>query len=160
VWHNGQTAGYASFVGFSPARGVGVVVLSNTAHTVDDLALALLTGAPLAGARPARTARTVLALPVAALERFVGEYPFAPTFVLTIRRDGDHLVAQATGQPALELFAESPTTFFFRAVDAQLEFATDAAGAVTGLVLVQNGIRQPAPKRTSASMSRPAAGVP
>lgn len=166
VWHNGQTGGYASFVGFSPARGAGVVVLSNTARSVDDLALALLTGGPIPGAAPPTTAaaapvaRTAITLPAAALERFVGEYPLAPTFVITVRREGDRLFAQATGQPAFELFAASPTTFFLRVVDAQLEFQTDAAGTVTGLVLMQNGVRQPAPPRAAAVIPRAAAGAP
>lgn len=164
VWHNGQTGGYASFAGFSPARGVGVVVLSNTARSVDDLALALLTGAPTAdavaaAATPAPAARAAIALPAAALDRLVGEYPLAPTFVLAVRREGARLFAQATGQPALELFADSPTTFFLRAVDARVEFQTDAAGAVTGLVLVQNGVRQPAPKRV-ATTPRAATSTP
>ena len=54
----------------------------------------------------------------------------------------------------LELFAEGPTRFFLRAVDAQLEFQTDASGAVTGLVLVQNGARQPARKRAATPPPR------
>ena len=74
-----------------------------------------------------------------------------------MRRDGDHLFAQATGQPAAELFADSPTTFFLRVVDAQIEFQTDASGMVTGLVLFQNGRRLPAPKRVTASTSPPGA---
>jgi D-alanyl-D-alanine-carboxypeptidase/D-alanyl-D-alanine-endopeptidase len=41
VWHNGGTGGYASFVGFSPQTGVGIVVLSNSEVGVDDLALRL-----------------------------------------------------------------------------------------------------------------------
>jgi serine-type D-Ala-D-Ala carboxypeptidase/endopeptidase len=42
VWHNGGTGGYASFVGFSPQTGVGIVVLSNSEVGVDDLALRLV----------------------------------------------------------------------------------------------------------------------
>jgi len=42
VWHNGGTGGYASFIGFSPQTGVGIVVLSNSAVGVDDLALKLV----------------------------------------------------------------------------------------------------------------------
>jgi pimeloyl-ACP methyl ester carboxylesterase len=80
------------------------------------------------------------------LERFVGEYPLAPTFTITITRDGDKLFEQATGQPRLQLFADSATTFSLKVVDAQIEFQTDAAGKVTGLVLAQNGRRLPAPK--------------
>ena len=161
VWHNGQTGGYASFVGFSPRRGVGVVVLSNSSITVDDLGLTILSNLPLPSLATAPPAppreRTAIALPAADLERFVGEYPLAPTFVIAVRRDGDHLFAQATGQPAAELFADSPTTFFLRVVDAQIEFQTDASGAVTGLVLVQNGRRLPATKRLTTSTAAPPA---
>jgi serine-type D-Ala-D-Ala carboxypeptidase/endopeptidase len=42
VWHNGETGGYHSFVGFVPGRG-GVVVLCNAAvFKVDDVGMAVL----------------------------------------------------------------------------------------------------------------------
>ena len=37
-WHNGQTGGFASFVGIDRERGVAVVVLSDTSRSVDRLA--------------------------------------------------------------------------------------------------------------------------
>jgi serine-type D-Ala-D-Ala carboxypeptidase/endopeptidase len=49
IWHNGQTGGYHSFVGFVPGRG-GVVVLCNLAvMNVDDVGMAVLKH--LAGAK-------------------------------------------------------------------------------------------------------------
>jgi CubicO group peptidase (beta-lactamase class C family) len=42
IWHNGGTGGYASFIGYSPQSGVGIVALSNSAAGVDDLALQLV----------------------------------------------------------------------------------------------------------------------
>ncbi|MBH0129417.1 serine hydrolase [Salinibacterium sp. NK8237] len=42
TWHNGMTGGFASFVGFQRERSRAVVVLSNTAVSVDALALSLL----------------------------------------------------------------------------------------------------------------------
>jgi CubicO group peptidase (beta-lactamase class C family) len=45
VWHNGATSGSRSFIGFLPARGVGVVVLSSQAIAVDGLAMRLLQAA-------------------------------------------------------------------------------------------------------------------
>jgi CubicO group peptidase (beta-lactamase class C family) len=38
VQHNGQTNGYHSFVGYDPRQKVGVVVLSNSAESIDDIA--------------------------------------------------------------------------------------------------------------------------
>ncbi len=42
VWHNGRTGGSSSMIAFVPARGTGVVVLSNSAAGVDALATGLL----------------------------------------------------------------------------------------------------------------------
>jgi len=42
VWHNGMTGGCRSFVGFDAERGVGVVVLENSIHGVDDIGFHLL----------------------------------------------------------------------------------------------------------------------
>jgi pimeloyl-ACP methyl ester carboxylesterase len=91
-----------------------------------------------------RTLQSTAAYP--ALERFVGEYVLAPTFSITVTRDGDKIFGQATGQPAFQLYAESATTFSLKVIDAQVEFDVDAAGNVTGLILVQNGRRLPGSK--------------
>ncbi len=46
IWHNGETGGYCSFVGFNAQRGTGVVILSNTvaATYTDPAAITILTG--------------------------------------------------------------------------------------------------------------------
>ncbi|MGR7001767.1 serine hydrolase domain-containing protein [Yinghuangia aomiensis] len=41
-WHNGRTGGFASWIGFVPKRRAGVVVLSNTARSVDRTGMGLL----------------------------------------------------------------------------------------------------------------------
>lgn len=49
VWHSGGTAGFRSFIAFDPDRRVGVVVLSNSGVSVDDIGFHLLDPAtPLA----------------------------------------------------------------------------------------------------------------
>ena len=45
LWHNGGTGGFASFLGLVKASGTAVVVLSNEARPVDDLAIAVLRAA-------------------------------------------------------------------------------------------------------------------
>jgi hypothetical protein len=44
VWHNGGTWGFRSFVGFTPDRDRAVVVLANTARSVDRIGWRLLDG--------------------------------------------------------------------------------------------------------------------
>ena len=73
------------------------------------------------------------------LDGYVGEYELAPGAVLTIRKEGDRLMARLTGQSFLEIFPESETKFFYKAVDAQITFVKDAQGRISELVLHQSG---------------------
>ena len=75
---------------------------------------------------------------------YVGQYELAPNFILTITREGDQLFAQATGQPKVQIYPESQRDFFYKVVDAQITFETDASGRATSLTLHQNGANMPA----------------
>ena len=83
--------------------------------------------------------KPAVAVTAGVLDQYVGAYALAPNFILTVRRDGDSLAAQATGQPETNLIAESPTRFRVKQVTATIEFKTDADGRATSLVLFQNG---------------------
>jgi D-alanyl-D-alanine-carboxypeptidase/D-alanyl-D-alanine-endopeptidase len=145
IWHNGGTGGYRSFAGYDEATGLGVVVLTNTAVGVDDIALHLLDAAVPLAPIPARRVAATVAPDI--LRRYPGEYVLAPTFSLTITFENGALFAQATGQDKLPLYAESETKFFLRAADAQLTFTTDSTGSVTGVILHQNGQNIPGRKK-------------
>lgn len=80
------------------------------------------------------------------LDRYVGDYELAPDFLITILRKDNRLISRATGQPQVELFPESETRFFLKAVDGQVDFVLDAEGRVTGLVVHQGGQDLPARK--------------
>jgi D-alanyl-D-alanine-carboxypeptidase/D-alanyl-D-alanine-endopeptidase len=140
-WHNGGTGGYHAFIGFSPRRRIGVVVLSNDASSIDDIGLHVLNPAiPLA------TVRVAVHLPAESLDAYVGEYRLAPAFVITIRKQAGGLVAQATGQGANPIYPSARDEFFFRVVDAQISFERDSTGHVASLVLHQGGRDMPAPR--------------
>ena len=61
--------------------------------------------------------------------------------------DGIQLKAQLTGQPAFPIFAESETLFFYKVVEATLEFQKDTSGAVASVRLRQGAIDTVAPKK-------------
>ena len=42
VWHNGATGGFATFLGLVRETRTAVVVLSNSANSVDDVAVEIL----------------------------------------------------------------------------------------------------------------------
>jgi len=144
VQHGGGTGGYHTFIAFDPKAKVGVVVLTNaeTVAGADDIALHILTGSPvkaLPPPAPPPPERHAISLDTPSLDRLVGRYAFGPEASLTVTRDGDHLMAQLTGQGAYEIFPESPTEFFWKVVDARVTFKLDPAGHASGLVLHQNG---------------------
>src|SRR6267143_1245589 len=72
VWHNGGTGGYRSFIGFDPARRIGVVVLCNDGNeNVDDIGFHVL---------DETFSLTEVAVDSLVLQRYVGDYELAPTF--------------------------------------------------------------------------------
>jgi len=126
-------------VGFLPQSRFGVVVLSNaeTDAGIDDIGIHVLDPkAPLIEPPKPHTEKTV---DPALFDGYTGRYALTPDFILTVTREGAHLFVQATGQPKFEVFAESERRFFYKVVDAQITFETDAHGRASGLVLHQNG---------------------
>ena len=89
--------------------------------------------------KPIPAGRAEMQLTEAQLEPFVGEYQLAPGFSITVTREGKQLFCQATGQSRFEVFAESPTRFFLKVVDATIEFYPDATGKVPEMALFQGG---------------------
>jgi D-alanyl-D-alanine carboxypeptidase len=79
-----------------------------------------------------------VAVDPAIYDRYVGVYELQPGFDMTVTRDGDRLIAQATGQGPIEIFPLSETEFFPEVIDARLRFVVEG-GRATALVLTQGG---------------------
>ena len=78
------------------------------------------------------------------LDGYTGRYELAPSFNLTVTREGGQLFVQATGQGKASVFPASEREFFYKVVEARITFVTDATGRATSLVLHQNGADMPA----------------
>ena len=78
-------------------------------------------------------------MPKAALDRVVGSYTLSGR-TMKVFVDGTQLKTQLEGQPAFDLFAETPDRYFLKVVDATLEFAAGAKSAPT-VTLLQSGQR-------------------
>ena len=100
-----------------------------------------------------QTLNREVALSPQVLAQYEGFYQLGEGGVLTVASDGTQLSAQLTGQPAFPIFAQSPTEFFYKVVDAQISFVTDAQGRATSLVLHQNGANLTMP-RIEADVAR------
>jgi len=133
-WHDGGTGGYRSFIGFDPKNKLGVVVLGNSVEDLNDIGMHLLDEK-----QELDKARVAVKIDPKILDAYVGQYQLAKEFILTVRKDGERLFVQATGQGSTEAFSESETKFFSKDVNAQITFVKGGDGKVTHLILHQGG---------------------
>jgi CubicO group peptidase (beta-lactamase class C family) len=152
VQHGGGIDGFNTFLAYYPDDKLTVAVLANlNGQTPNQIATKLATLAH-GGVVQSTSERKEITVPVATLTKYVGTYELGPGASMMIRLDGDRLTTQLTGQQQFPIFAESETRFFLKAVDAQVEFFTDASGAVTHAVMYQNGLERKV-QRTSATVA-------
>lgn len=143
-WHNGQTGGFSSALFIYPPRRLAVVVLANTATdhttTLGERIIQSLLGIDV---EPIEV-RKVVEVDPAVLEKYVGKFALSPIFAITITLEDGRLMAQATGQDKYQIFAVSPTEFFYKVTDAQITFVEGDDGEVEKLILHQGGRDLPA----------------
>lgn len=141
TWHNGGTGGYRTFIGMDLPHHRGVIVLSNSTNSPDDIGFHLLV--PQVPMDVPAKVRTEVSIDPAKLDPYVGAYELAPNFQLVITKEGSSLFGQATGQGKVQLYAESETEFFLKVTDAQVTFVKGADGKVDQLILHQGGANIP-----------------
>ena len=136
-WHNGGTGGYRSFCGIDLEKNRGVVVLSNSTFSVDDLGLHLLDkNESLVELRP------IAKVDAKIYEDYVGEYVLSGMMAVDIFSKEDKLYFQFFGQPANRIYPESETLFFMLGVEVELEFLSDEDGKVKSFIFAQNNYKQ------------------
>jgi len=85
-------------------------------------------------------------VPVETLNKYIGEYELMPNFIITVRIENDKLMAQATGQSEHQIFPMTQTKFYYKVVNAQIEFIMNDNGEVEKLILYQAGKELPGKK--------------
>lgn len=146
VWHNGRTAGYSSFAGFIEGTTIGVIVLSNSNETIDDLGLKILDNNRELILPEKKEELPIIEVTEEVLETYVGRYELAPTFSITVTREGNQLFLQATDQPRFEVYPSAPTEFFLKVVEASISFSVNDNNEVESLTLHQAGQHVPGKK--------------
>lgn len=86
----------------------------------------------------------------AGLQAYQGTYAFSPVTLLTIDSVDGHLNAAFGTQAGSELVAGKADEFAIKGLDASYTFTRDRAGAVTEVVLHQNGVDTHAPRLAPA----------
>ena len=83
--------------------------------------------------------RTEIKLDPHRFKRCTGFYRHPAGLIMAVTLEGDRFFLQLTGQPKVELFAESESGFFLKVVPAQLTFSLSGNGPAEALTLHQGG---------------------
>ena len=134
-WLAGRTNGFYAFAAFLKAWRKGVVVLSNSSASVEDIGFHLLSARNPLAPPPKKTVR----LSEAAYEACIGTYAFSPEFTVDITYSDGKLYGQPPGQPRSELVLESSGDFYLEEEDARITFIRDDRGNVGHFLFLQDG---------------------
>ncbi len=150
IAHGGGLNGFQTYLARYPAQKLTIVVLSNALPTGRIAPVQELTN--VVGEfllYDEMDERTVLVAEASvddeALEAVVGIYDYGGPRLI-VAKHGKRLFAQLTGQPQHEIFPKSETEFFWKVVEAEVEFVKDKEGRVTKAVHHQNGMTTHAPR--------------
>jgi hypothetical protein len=137
--HGGGINGYSAMLAYYPDDKLTIIALGNIESGASaEIASSL---APIARGEKVILPSERQSVPVQpdTLTRYVGTYELSPKFSIVVTLEDNQLMAQATNQPKFAIFPESETKFFYKVVDAQIEFFKDDQGQITHLVLHQGG---------------------
>lgn len=139
--HNGSIDGFNSALAYFPEDDMAVAVLTNgLAYEMNDIMIGVLSiyfDKPYAIPEFKKATQ----LGVGLLPRYTGVYASKDfPLKITIRQDGDHLTAQATGQGAFPLSSINETEFRFDAAGVVILFDIEKDGTVKQLHLQQRGM--------------------
>lgn len=148
VEHGGADAAHRSaFLMFPGIRGAVVVQTNNSRLPAQAMAIQLAE-AFFADkmelddvSRELLATRDVFVYEVELFDEIAGRYELedAPGFVMEFTREEDKIYAQATGQPRVEIFASSDSTFYLTVVEASITFHRNEAGEFDSMTLHQHG---------------------
>jgi CubicO group peptidase (beta-lactamase class C family) len=142
IQHTGGLNGFNSSLSRFPEHHLTIVVLSNALPNIPNLNPSGLTSQiaelylyPFMEKHEPQQVATDFDPTL--LDDYVGRYDYQ-SGIMTIRREGDQLFAQLSGQQEYEIYPSAKDKFFWKVVDAQIEFKRDETGTVTHAIHKQN----------------------
>jgi CubicO group peptidase (beta-lactamase class C family) len=137
-YHGGGNEGFRSVYYGSLDAGNGLVIMVNSdnGEIIQELTNSISSVYGFNGLNKSRKV-TLANVSDKDLDKYLGKYQLTPQLVLTISREGKKVYAQATGESRLEVFPESSSKFFYKVIDATMEFVKDEQGAVKEMIFTQ-----------------------
>ncbi len=143
----GRTCGFAALAVFYPARGQGLVVMTNSDNgglLADELLRAVSAAYAWPDYKPEE--KPLFRLDPSTYAQYVGRYEIAPDYALDVTFEDYYLIIHPTGQARTRFYVESETVFFSVDPFIRIQFRRDDKGVVDGLVLWQEDFEQRAVK--------------
>jgi len=146
ISHSGGDTGYGSYIILVPEKSLGIVMAANYDQTpINNIVNAALAIALEEDYTPPKMKKAIPIDPEI-LDKYVGKYQVEPNVFVDITQRKNRLFAQATGQPQVELFAETETKFFLKVAEIEISFEENENGIVFQLIVHQGGTDSPAKK--------------
>jgi CubicO group peptidase (beta-lactamase class C family) len=139
VTHGGRIEGFMTAVEQFPDDRLTVIVLSNLDSIPANRIARDLAAVVFGQYREEVREHKALAVDPRIFDAYVGQYELSRNLIVSVTREGDKLVAQATGHHKVELFPESEIAFFAKDLDAQITFVGDGKGGVTHAIVNIDG---------------------
>lgn len=135
--HSGGWPGYVAFIERHITNDKTIIIVQNHNNvSIPSKSIrSILYNKPL----PVQKIRKEIIITTEELQKFVGTYEVEKDFEIKISVDKDQLFSQLTGQNAFPIFVESEMLFFYKVVDAQIQFEKNEKGEISNLFLLQNG---------------------
>jgi len=143
--HGGLTGGFSSFTGFDKERKYGIVILSNSSESIEDIGMHLLLDRNL---KNVNVVKPDIKVDRNTLTKYVGEYRLddEEKTMVYISRVVNRLLIQMRDYPKRQLFPISQISFFVKNTDVEVEFILDDTNTVTSLKFSMYGKQQSAKK--------------
>ena len=142
--HSGGIEGFNTNLSYFPDEKLTIAVLANLNGDAPDELTEQLSAVLHGETVVLPTERVEIKVSEDSLRKFAGLYELSPDTNAIVTVSSGKLFTQLGSEEPEELHAESPTRFFSRSIDGQIEFEQDAQGVVTGLILHLDGGKHPA----------------
>jgi CubicO group peptidase (beta-lactamase class C family) len=143
----GRTSGFSALAVFYPARGQGLVVMTNSDNgglLADEFLRGLSAAYGWPDYKPEE--KPLFRLDPSTYAQYIGRYEISPDYALDVSFEDYYLVIQPTGQARTKFYVESETIFFSVDPYIRVQFRRNDRGVVDGLVLWQEDFEQKAVK--------------
>ncbi len=154
IQHGGGIQGFNTQLAYYPDDIVTVAVLSNVNGNTPPQLTGKLAAIAFGEEVVLPSEKKEITVPAEILSQYVGTYELAPKVNVMITLDGDQLMSQVSGQTNIPVFAKSETIFFYKVVDAEMEFIKDESGKVTHMIFTQNGADNKAVRTSDKVLER------